>query len=30
MSTEDKGWTYTAQDKVYSVEKFTDAGQIKN
>jgi len=28
MSTEDKGWTYTAQDKVYSVEKFDDAGQV--
>ena len=28
MSTEDKGWTYTAQDKVYAVEKFDDAGQV--
>ena len=24
MSTEDKGWTYTAQDKVYLVEQLTD------
>ena len=28
MSTEDKGWTYTAEDKVYSVEKFNDGGQV--
>lgn len=28
MSIEDKGWTYTAQDKVYAVEKFNDAGQV--
>ena len=28
MSDVADGWTYTAQDKVYSVEKFTDAGQV--
>lgn len=28
MSTEDKGWTYTANNKVYSVDKFNDEGQV--
>ena len=28
MSDVDKGWTYTAQDKVYLVEKFNDAGKV--
>jgi|TARA_R110001583_G_scaffold25011_10_gene91008 hypothetical protein len=28
MSKEDRGWTYTANDKVYSVEKFNDEGEV--
>tara|TARA_R110000796_G_scaffold136149_1_gene252180 strand:- start:2474 stop:2728 length:255 start_codon:yes stop_codon:yes gene_type:complete len=28
MSDVADGWTYTAQDKVYSVKKFNDAGQV--
>jgi len=28
MSKEDRGWTYTANDKVYSVEKFNDKGEV--
>jgi len=28
MSEEGNGWTYTADDKVYLVNKFTDEGQV--
>ena len=28
MSKEDRGWTYTANDKVYSVEKFNNEGEV--
>ena len=28
MSDVADGWTYTAQDKVYAVKKFNDAGQV--
>jgi len=28
MSEEGNGWTYTADDKIYLVNKFTDEGQV--
>jgi len=28
MSNETEGWTYTSEDKTYSVQKFTEEGKI--